>query len=297
MNFRNGYLGGMLVLLAVVIALMSSWALSLDIEQVEKTKYRELTELTGLFDSEQAPTYIQYDPSTNQTGYYTDPETKYWDGVSYTPTNQRNQYRLNLEPISVTPETSVDLSTTTGDQTESWLYVYWLTNESSAQAPGINHIAISDLMTQNGWGGYDRLTLISDFGSYSSGGFITFAYGSMLMESNAGKNVYMKDPSLTGILRLQSPGVPPALQPTYDARSISDPILAFDYSSETGYVTLYYDREMTRSAGLYTLSDVYILWSNASGSSFHLGNDMTVTGADYPDPKYLDIRYGVSLDE
>ena len=117
MNFNNGYLGACIIVLGIIFTIVGSYALSVEISDEEVTKYSYVTDLNGLFDSEQAPTYIDYNPSTNYTGFYT-PDSiqnnqRYFDGVNYQISSKSNSYRLNLMPLDVTQSTEALSGTTT----------------------------------------------------------------------------------------------------------------------------------------------------------------------------------------
>ena len=84
MRFENGRLGAMILVLGIVFAVLGSYVLSLDVQEHEVTKYEYVTDLTGLFETTQAPTFIDYNPSENYTGYYTSASKPYFDGVEYT---------------------------------------------------------------------------------------------------------------------------------------------------------------------------------------------------------------------
>lgn len=298
MNFKNGYLGCMIVVLAIVFTAVGSWALSMDVEEKQSIRYDYVTELTGLFDSEQAPTYISYNPSVNQTGYYTDQSTKYFDGVDATLTSQRNQYKVNAAPIDETSPTTLDLTTLNSDA-GNWMLRYWTTdNTTTDQVTGIGHLSFESLLTGLGMSTYDKISMISPAGSFTTGGFVTFVTGDMIKTSASGLYddfILMKNPALTGTLVYNDPGVPSQFDPTYDATSISNPILAASYDSLTGYVTLYYDTAMTDQAGLFTANNIHIIWEGSESGSFTLGHEITYSGADYPDNVYMVIRDGVSI--
>lgn len=103
MQFRQGMLGVAVIAVALAGALLGSWIMSMDVEEKEVLTYQPLTDITGLFDSEMAPQFTDYSPSSNYTGYWTaasvDGETRYFDGVDYTQANRANNYRLNLAPL------------------------------------------------------------------------------------------------------------------------------------------------------------------------------------------------------
>lgn len=294
MQFKNGYLGVMVVVLAIVSTALGAWVLSLDVEEREVTRYDYVTELTGLFDSEQAPTYIQYNPSVNMTGYYTDASTKYFDGVDATLTSQRSQYRVDAAPISETAPTDMDLSTQTSD-TDTMRFWYWPTtdNNRTSYNANVQHLTFTALLTNLGISTYDRITIKSPQGSDTGGGFVAFVPDSFVRLNGFGqKVVYMKNPALTETLIIDEPMIPAELDPKIDASNAANPIRAASYDSSTGYTTLYYDSEMTESAGLFTANNIYVVWENSG----FLGHTLNYSGADYPDDIYMQIKNGVKID-
>ena len=72
MAYKAGVLGVAILMVAIVGTLMGSWVMSMDVEEEQVIKYDPLADIVGLFDSEQTPTFTEYSPSTNYTGYYTD---------------------------------------------------------------------------------------------------------------------------------------------------------------------------------------------------------------------------------
>lgn len=295
MQFQNGYLGAMILVLAIVLTLVASYALSLDVEDKQVTKYEYVADLTGLFDSEQAPTYIEYNPSSNYTGYFTDPSTKYWDGVDATLTQQRNQYKVNLAPIA-SVNAPLDMSTETSDA-GSWLLRYYYTADNSIQVVP-SHMSLATLLTSLGYTSYDQVILIADQSSWSaSQGFATFAYDGLFDKFTTAlgydHNIWMVAPGVTGQLNITG-----IFTPTIYAEQVEKPILAAAYDGSTGYVTLYYDEEMTQSAGLYNTASTYILWGGTGlNTTWHLGSTFTQIANDYEDSTYLDIRNGVKQNE
>lgn len=295
MSFRNGYLGALVLLIALVATICGSWVLSLDVTETETTQYNYLTELTGLFDTEQAPTYIEYNPSTNYIGYYTDPETEYFDGVSFTPAEQRNQYRLRLAPNEIYPPQSTDLSDTSSSTAYELGLTYWTANDSLQQRDDQNHATVAAVIAAMGWEALDEIVIVSDFDSWTAGGFITFYTPEMLDRTftpvqEGHRSLALKNPNLTGNLTVNS-----LIGNTVPAADVLNPVLACKYDSETGFVELFYDTAMQNSLGIYTPESVWIAWSNSSASNFQLGNSFTMTGADYPSPVYMDIRQGVKV--
>lgn len=125
-DFRNGMLGVVVVAVAIGAALFASYFAGIESVEHDVVKYNELADVTGLFDTETSPQYVDYDPSSNYTGYYSeesysDIDNKYYfaeDQVYFTPNqdaqgNPRvNNYRIDLKPTFGETRT-VDIDTIT----------------------------------------------------------------------------------------------------------------------------------------------------------------------------------------
>lgn len=127
-DFKNGMLGVVVVAVAIGAALFASYFAGIESVEHDVVKYNELADVTGLFDTETSPQYVEYDPSSNYTGYYSEQSYseemgKYFfaeDEVYFKPYedaqhNPRvNNYRVDLEPTFGEIKT-VDISTITDE--------------------------------------------------------------------------------------------------------------------------------------------------------------------------------------
>lgn len=280
---RTGMMGMMVLTAAIVLTIIVSWGLSTDVEEHTVTRYNQLADITGEFQTEKAPEYIDYDPIANYTGYYTAEsvvgDTRYFDGVDFI-SSAPNTYRLVLKP-TVNESQTLDLSTVTATGTKNILY--WVTNSTTMRS--VNYISLADYLAANNLSDLN-VTLISDAGSYTSGGFFTF-----YRSADEFRTAYIKNPDLNGTLVYDEPSIPAALRPKYDASTIADPILYAKYDSSTRSVSMYYDTAGTNAAGIYSPSSVYILWNN-DGFFGHIG---TQTEYQIPPAEYMDPSKGVSL--
>lgn len=111
MEFREGMLGVVVVALALTGGMFASYFAGIEGEDREYTDYQYLADVSGLFDYDKSPTFIDYEPSSNYTGYYSEDTGEYWpeEYVDYVPNvnpstgDQRvNNYRVVKEPTSVT---------------------------------------------------------------------------------------------------------------------------------------------------------------------------------------------------
>lgn len=152
MEFRHGMLGVVIVGLALVGALFGNYLAGVEASEHEVTKYSYMADISTLFEYDQSPQFITYDPSSNYTGYYSDDsylaamETYYFaeDQVSYTPNTdgrdppnvRPNNYKVNLAP-TVHPNTTVDLTTLTAS-TYSSIGVFYVYDEGDAYQKSVS---------------------------------------------------------------------------------------------------------------------------------------------------------------
>lgn len=151
MQFRQGMLGVAVLAVAIAGALIGSWVMSMDVEEREVIKYAPLTDITGLFDTEMAPQFTDYSPSTNYTGYWTtasvEGEIRYFDGVDFTQASRANNYRVNLPPV-VSTQGTVNLPADSPSDQISQLWVWSYRNGSTGYtfSDSIESIQMSDVI-------------------------------------------------------------------------------------------------------------------------------------------------------
>lgn len=85
MNFKNGYFGACIVVLALLGTASAGFFLNVEKETREVTNYNYTADVSGLFSYTDAPEYIEYNPSSNLVGYDSN--------VVYTPASVVNNYR------------------------------------------------------------------------------------------------------------------------------------------------------------------------------------------------------------
>lgn len=84
--------GCMIVVVALLCSVLAGFCLDVSKQTRPVTDYEYVTDVTGLFDIDQAPAYIEYSPSTNYTGYADISSMNYsWSAVP-------NAYRVMLDP-------------------------------------------------------------------------------------------------------------------------------------------------------------------------------------------------------
>lgn len=295
LSFSTGMLGVVTVTLALAFALLGSWALSTDVTEREVTVFNPLADVTPLFEGTMAPEYIDYSPSTNYTGYYTDETivngTIYFGGVDYTESNSVNQFRVKLPPSdSETDQYTMQDSYTTAGRTydaEGTRFIY-------QYAPGQNQstythtysYSIRDLAQALGYSGqYLTITSTNTPTDWSDPDdrFVDFVPIYKTVTNVADERVaYVYNPEYTI----------PSDDPAIKYRIY--PILGCVYDQVANIVSLYYDTDLTKIAyaGM-AATDVYI-WFDDLGEDY-LDNKITVVAETLQPTKYMDPSKGVEL--
>ena len=288
MRFNNGMLGVCIVTVAIMGAVLGTYIVASDPEVTEITKYEYLTDVSGLFTYDHEPRFVEYNPSTNYTNYYSstsgrdDAGNPYFDvaKVNYDPSNNANIYKLNLGPTdSVTDD--VSLSSLTATKTIQVVYEY--EQGRFAYQNNANAISIPSLITQLSWDEYDIIYLSSahtepiDWTS-TTADWISFVPQSKLIPIVSGESVTIYNPSV-------------AAHPQSMKAALSAKITI---KSTIPIVELFETADYKNSMGQYSALDVFIAY-NGTGSTFTLGDNMNSTCYDYPDSTYMNIEQGVSL--
>lgn len=85
MHFDKGKFGAVVIVVSLVLTVVIGYCADVTKVEVERTDYDFITDITGLFDTEQVPEYIDYNPNSNYVGYDGD--------VVYQASSQPNNYR------------------------------------------------------------------------------------------------------------------------------------------------------------------------------------------------------------
>lgn len=96
MHFDTGKFGAVVIVVALSLTVVLGYCTDVSKVEVERTDYDFITDITGLFETEQVPEYIDYNPNSNYVGYE--------GNVVYTSSNQPNNYRYVVEPGTTTTD-------------------------------------------------------------------------------------------------------------------------------------------------------------------------------------------------
>lgn len=305
MRFDNGMLGMCITIVAIMGMVLAGFALSVQQSERVVTGYDYVTDVSGLFDYSDDPQYVAYNPSANWTGFYTT-EPGVTDGIDYSISPSANSYPIGQETTQ-TSSASQDLKslnlaqvnppvdTDRGTLGPFW-GIMWDTdvhfptpNESTNSSyprdysPYPYVATISTLVSALDTTGSDRLTL--DLGSGDSAPVVaanTWSYERIRSTVSGMENRYWD----TYTLNLES----------------SQRVAKVDVIIESGLCTGYAADGsiiwMGESAA--SLQIIYgFVESGTPGSGIQdqqLTSTVTVTMYDDPEPIYMNVSAGVSLD-
>lgn len=69
MRFQSGKLGALIIVITLLTTVLAGYCTNVTAEEIEVVDYEYVTDVSGLFDYTETPQYINYNPSTNVTGY------------------------------------------------------------------------------------------------------------------------------------------------------------------------------------------------------------------------------------
>lgn len=303
-------LGVTVVVVALAIALIGSWALSTEVNEVEVTTYNPIADITGLFESSQTPEYIEYNPSTNYTGYFTDESivggTVYFDGVDFTESSRANQYRVKTMPTQIYGGT-VNLSDNTGtypfddeDHSVTVAYVQNGVTRSHINSSGTivslssyisameSEIAGANTFTLKSLANLDPSDFV--FGEQSDVDWVLITTRSAWHESGGAYRAVVGTAEYIASMGLTPGGT------AQDGRTLNLPFLSVSVDLDSNMATVYTDNDCQNAFGLYSLSDLILVYGgSASGRTYiNFGDTANITASDV-ETFYMDPSKGVEL--
>lgn len=180
MKFQSGWFGACLIVMALLGTVLAGFVASIEKENQPVSKWDYITDVSGLMDHSQAPEYIDYNPSTNYTGYTNGTGT-----VVYSPSSGVNNYRYVVEAgtdeaitpnITVTNSSSYPADYGPFKDTQSFVNITWngsnppfagdslITNTYDSGVP-VGFTTLSNILPSAT--GYERFTIdLTYTGSY-----------------------------------------------------------------------------------------------------------------------------------
>lgn len=299
-DFRNGMLGVVVVAVAIGAALFASYFAGIESVEHDVVKYNELADVTGLFDTETSPQYVDYDPSSNYTGYYSEDSYsaemgEYYfaeERVNYKPNvdqygNLRvNNYKVNLIPMSH-GSVRINISDVTGlEQTDKrYMVLYHPQSNDSMWSWGLDKA-------------YKLSSLIEN---------LTFAEGTNTLyittnntdwsQTNLDVPLLLPDSWFDeGWTTIYNPSADPSTIDTVYQKH--PPYQSFIIDLLTKSITAYTDTDYSQGAISYRLDSMILFYGDDPESlgNNHLNLSYYIAYTEYNiRTSYLDPNYGVNL--
>lgn len=292
MRFENGMLGLCISIVAIMGMVLSGFVLSVDAREVQTTTYDYVTDISGLFEYSQDPTFIDYNPSANWSGYYTEsPDVT--GGITYTSQTVANSYPIR------------QASTTTGSGT-----AHLDDLDLSQLSPPV---IISSPQSAHQWGiVFDRepatsgtptfdvpspgvatlQTLIDALELPPESNSITFTLGST-------DESPIIIPNTSWIYRLWQPPVSSKVEAytaSYyrDSGSVASVTIDLESGVATGYDAA--GAQLWRESAAMMCIVYGGIAPSSSAHQWNLDTEISYVAQSYPDPIYMDISQGVGID-
>ena len=314
MEFREGMLGVVIVALALTGAFFVSYLSGIETTEQEVTKYDYLADVSGLFDYDKSPQYIEFDPSTNYTGYYSTASGEYFpeDEVGYEPLkNGTNNYRLNIEPELI-DSNDVDLSSMQSlvdpfdELSHTFTLTYSSSNNHTFNGGSISHIKTVTLKSViaemtlgddvnclefRSLGQYEDYTASSEYDA----DWVLFTSSSMWILNNSVHTL-----NLASDEWFEEKGVTPPYSTTlYGTMDVKYylPINSCIVDLNTGLVSLYYDNDCTDLFTTTGLNDTYVSFGGSTSTYYNtiIFDDTVSVTQKHIERTYLDPAYGVTM--
>ena len=291
MRFDNGMLGVCISVCAVMGMVLSGFVLSVGEYEQTVTGYEYVTDVSGLFEYSDQPTFLDYNPAANWSGYYTD-TPGVTDGIDYeSRTEPANSYPIGQEDIPDTSGTA-DLSTMgltqmsppVNDNTPT---SYWPWGIVYDEPPVTVGIQVYDVPRPNV---ATVETLISSLSGTSTTDITRITLGvsdtSPIILQNSAWTYYDHDVPL-------SPTTHYATASYYRDQAVN----SFTVDHESGVVVAYDLGGSILWRG--SAANCCIVYGgeapDGSAHQFNLTTSIQYTTYHYPTPIYMDISQGVSL--
>lgn len=322
MEMRDGMLGVVIIAIAISIALFGSYLAGVTPHEEEYTNYEYLTDVNVLFDYDTTPRYIDYDPSANYTGYYTndtfsESANRYYfavDEVGFEPSGTVNNYKVPLPP-TFSETTISDLSQLSDTNVPGTDY--------KLDVVGLFKSPYTGSLDDDSYSMYVKSAPLQDVLAD-----LSLEYNIVRIASRNNINIDLStgttdDPLDTGWViffindwvnkrsgNLIHGGLSITTEDLYedwqwpswmpDNNKIAVACLSCEINTLTGYVTLYSDNQFQNAVGTYVLSNAGMAFGSkyitGVTSSVELSNQAIITKENIQNT-YLNPMYGVHLKE
>ena len=306
------------VALALTGALFASYLAGIDGQEYEVTKYQYLADVSGEFTYDKTPTYVDFDPSSNYVGYYSQYTGEYFpvDDIGYEPNNRVNNYRINLPPSEVVTDNNVDVSVITEQNIPgtsdklAWITYYtqpYSTDQTGKYAMVAKTTTLTQLVSQLEYGEYSTIKIASNNGTDAvitggtianpvDSGWVMFFPKSWVSDSGGFAYRYTLNVCQKEVYDLFA--WPPSVSENVVMGKLS---LSCVIDTKTSTVTLYWDNAFQNRIGTFNLSDMCMAYSTSSNPliapTVRLSDSADFVLEVLPPAEYLDPNYGVTMKE
>ena len=296
-EFRNGMLGVTIIALALAGAIVGGYLAGIDSVEHEVTRFNELADVSGLYEYDTNPQYIDYDPSSNYTGYFSENTGIYWpeEYVDYTPSDTANNYKIDRQPTDVEEDT-YDMSSVESSISVVVSYADYPSNtgvpfiKTNPDDVTISLSELVELIVGDGSQTYldlkssdDRGDITNVQGEHCSVDWIVFT-----ARSEWGDSSHLTLCSSAAWNYEVSQGLSPAWV---------FPKLSAHIDLVGQVVTLYYDNDMKDWAGTYSLDSVCVTFGGPDSGdlTINFGHSVNYSMGVSQTTRYLNPNYGVQL--
>lgn len=291
MRFENGMLGLCISIVAIMGMVLSGFVLSVDAREVQTTTYDYVTDISGLFEYSQDPTFIDYNPSANWTGYYTD-TAGVTAGINYSTVDRANSYPIGQadgEAGSGTVDLEdLNLTQMNPPVTGNSPPAYWQYGVKFNEPPQTTGLQGFDIPSP----GVATLQTLMDAMDLGEADSVTFTLGnaddSIIIIPNSSWNYREYDLPMSPLYHFYTASY---YRDTSAATSVS---VDLESGVATGYTA---SGTIAWRGSTTTMCIVYGgTAAEASYVQWNLQTSLTYTAYTTPTPIYMDISQGVSVD-
>lgn len=292
MRFENGMLGLCISIVAIMGMVLSGFVLSVDAYERQVTQYEYITDVSGLFEYTDEPAFTDYNPSANWTGFYTEsPDVT--DGINFTSQTVANSYPIR------------QASTTTGSGTA---------HLDDLDLPQLSPpVIISSPQSAHQWGiVFDREPATSGTPTFDvpSPGVATLQTlidalelpqesNSITLTLGSAEDSPIIIPNSSWTYRLWQPPISSKVEAytaSYyrDSGSVASVTINLESGVATGYDAA--GAQLWRESAAMMCIVYGGIAPSSSATQWNLDTEIAYVATSSPDPIYMDISQGVSID-
>ena len=298
-RYKAGTVAVVVVMLSLVGTIALGVLLSVESQDHTVTKYRELSDVSGLFEYTDAPEFITYNPSSNYTGYRADSSTSYLSGITWTESSTVNSYAIPQQTIE---SSAINYTISSKPQVNPPVYTtdvhYYDAYEWGAFPNSGSISGIGDNMFRFNADGCARpnVTTLSSIVADMTG---TYEYAMITVGAYYGRPVVIpSDYPLTqyqdttwytyiAYYNFDYNALPVYLKYTPSIQQVD----AYDYSMNLLWTRAASNVNVLYGSNYYYAYDVFADDTN----NFSIGNSLTYKTYTTPATRYMDISDGVTV--